>query len=464
MNKFRKFRRFFPVFIVTLLLGCGSSYKLRQAASKGDVNQLEKLLLNKNFDINSKDYLGNTALMEAVLSDNKDCAKLLLQNGANPNISNQKDKSPLQTAIVSNNFSMADILIENGANINFAYTQHDGLRTFENQSIFFIICQDFYKNININTNPFFKMGASDLDNRFKLLINENDAIKKTQQYSQFKNSIKFLLENGADLNVPDSTGHNILTRLAEKNPLGFINFLDVITDEKINFSPTYTLEAMKPDKLKNSDFGIEINKAKIELDIQSKKLGDSPLLLSAQEGHITTFLILSSLGANRFIRNEKGETGLHLAAYGGYPDIAGLYIDEYGIDINDKDRNGETAFMKVCKGGVTDIYRLFLLIQTMKRSDLGVSREGLLDAKNRIVKMFDYLIEKGADINIKNNESETTLMHAAAFGSTYMIDKLISLGVDFNAVNNKNITALDYAKEKNNSEAVNLIKTAMNNN
>jgi ankyrin repeat protein len=190
-------------------------------------------------------------------------------------------------------------------------------------------------------------------------------------------------------------------------------------------------------------------------------LGDSPLLLSAQEGHITTFLILTSLGANRFIRNEKDETGLHSAAYGGYPDIAGLYIDEYGVDIDIKDNDSETALMKVCKGGVTDIYRLFLLIQTMKRSDLGVSQDGLIEANNRIVKMFDYLIKKGANVNIKNNEGETTLMLAAKFGNTFMVGKLISLGVDVNVLNNNNENALDYAKKEKNTATAELIQLAM---
>ena len=74
--------------------------------------------------------------------------------------------------------------------------------------------------------------------------------------------------------------------------------------------------------------------------------------------------------------------------------------------------------------------------------------------------MAGLLINKGADVNKKNNEGETALMKVvASFDKTNVssITLLIEHGADVNAVNNKDETALIVAAERGNTEMVKVL-------
>lgn len=70
-----------------------------------------------------------------------------------------------------------------------------------------------------------------------------------------------------------------------------------------------------------------------------------------------------------------------------------------------------------------------------------------LDSKKSIV-MLNYLIEKGVDVNAKNNNGYTALMDATFIGNTEIMKILIKSGADVNAKNNNGATALMLAQNK----------------
>ena len=62
-----------------------------------------------------------------------------------------------------------------------------------------------------------------------------------------------------------------------------------------------------------------------------------------------------------------------------------------------------------------------------------------------VSKKVSELIEKGADVNMKNNEGHTPLMWAACNRNAGTVKKLIKAGADVNAQDNLGKTALMYA-------------------
>jgi ankyrin repeat protein len=46
----------------------------------------------------------------------------------------------------------------------------------------------------------------------------------------------------------------------------------------------------------------------------------------------------------------------------------------------------------------------------------------------------DYLIQKGSDVKVANNNGQTASHRAAAYGHAHILRKLMAKGADFNAV------------------------------
>lgn len=99
---------------------------LAYASINGDIGKIEQIL-RSDIDINSKGYLGVTALFVAIRPDNIDTFKYLLENGANPDSLVAHNLSPthLSASIADDRF--LKLSLEFGANPNLLAA--DGLTT-----------------------------------------------------------------------------------------------------------------------------------------------------------------------------------------------------------------------------------------------------------------------------------------------------------------------------------------------
>ena len=84
------------------------------------------------------------------------------------------------------------------------------------------------------------------------------------------------------------------------------------------------------------------------------------------------------------------------------------------MDINAKNKDGETALMLASSEGHLEIVKL--------------------------------LIEKGADVNVKNEDGKTALTLASRYGHLEVVKYLVENGADVNSKENDGDTALYYAK------------------
>lgn len=84
----------------------------------------------------------------------------------------------------------------------------------------------------------------------------------------------------------------------------------------------------------------------------------------------------------------------------GKDNLVHYFKNDFGMNINITNRNGETPLFYACK--------------------------------SRNVEVLKYLIEQGANINIKSKKGETPIFYGFWSGNEYMVDYLIKQGADIN--------------------------------
>lgn len=91
-----------------------SATALRDAARRGDVSTLQRLLADK-LNIDARDAAGRTALMVAVRAGQQQAVTTLLAAGADPNAADASGATPLQVALANADSAIATALEQAGA-------------------------------------------------------------------------------------------------------------------------------------------------------------------------------------------------------------------------------------------------------------------------------------------------------------------------------------------------------------
>ncbi|MBN1524299.1 MAG: ankyrin repeat domain-containing protein [Spirochaetales bacterium] len=168
-----------------------------------------------------------------------------------------------------------------------------------------------------------------------------------------------------------------------------------------------------------------------------------PLLLYAANTGLTDIAItLIQSGADTSVRDNEGNTVLHLAGLAGNTALVSFLLDAK-IEIDAKNSKGETPFLTACKY----IY---------KGNDA--------TKNNRYFKIAEMLGNKKADLNIQNNDGWAPIMYAAMYYHVPLLEYLFSKEVNVNArlyiPDSRGTTALLMAQKKNFTQIVSMLKRA----
>jgi ankyrin repeat protein len=221
-------------------------------------------------------------------------------------------------------------------------------------------------------------------------------------------TVRLLLEHGADLSATDDNGSTPLTWAAEKGHENIARLL-----------------------LENG------------ADVDAKdNYGQTPLCLAASYGEEEVAKLLLKNGADVDTRDERGQTPLCLAASYGEEGMVRLLL-ENGADIESKDESGQGPLCLAAMHENEAIAKL--LIKNKARIDT-TDEHGQTPLHVTVSygekDMVKLLLRKGANINATDEHNQTSLHLAVLNAQGDIIKLLIQNGADANAVDEYGRTPL----------------------
>jgi len=175
--------------------------------------------------------------------------------------------------------------------------------------------------------------------------------------------------------------------------------------------------------------------------------GFTPLMMAASEdeAEIVDYLLKHGANVNQIV---NGWTALIEAADEGSLESMEILL-KAGADVNYYSTPGSpTAITMAASEGKLDCLKL-LLKNGADINGIGKSMPPLhiaaAEGKSAIV---DYLISQNVNLNSRDANGYTALMHGAAEGQKYSIVKLVEAGADVSIVDLEGATARDYAIEE----------------
>lgn len=179
----------------------------------------------------------------------------------------------------------------------------------------------------------------------------------------------------------------------------------------------------------------------------------TPLMLAADSGHFHVAKTLLEHDANPNIqRPSDGKTACMLAISEGfsysskYFYIAKLLV-KHGADISIQDKNGESVSSLVMEyddsHSIPQLQWLYELMPQRSRPTISSEEENEVDQADLLEMLLDayydenpekieQLLQRGVDVNIKDDEGLTPLMQVASFGEYEIAQILIRYGADVN--------------------------------
>jgi ankyrin repeat protein len=155
---------------------------------------------------------------------------------------------------------------------------------------------------------------------------------------------------------------------------------------------------------------------------------DTPLIVSARNGHSEIVRLLMAKGADVEAANNSRMTALSAASQGGYAEVVKLLLVA-GANINGKNAQGDTPLALACTGGHADVAALLLdgKADIKARTNAGDTALAIASSNGHaaIVKL---LLDRGADINSRDLNGGTALTRASRSGQGDIVKFLLAKG------------------------------------
>lgn len=195
-----------------------------------------------------------------------------------------------------------------------------------------------------------------------------------------------------------------------------------------------------------------------ESDINSLTgLLQTPLSLSARNGHEAIVKLLLEIGADLELKDTDGQTALMHAARNGHESIIRLLLMN-GADLEPAEDIGWTALMHASRNGHEVIVKLLLDIGADLESEDTYGQTALMYAARygheAIIKL---LVENGAELESKDAYGQTALMHAAKNGHKAIVKLLLDIGAQIESEDESGWSVLMHAALSGHEAIVNIL-------
>lgn len=468
------------------------------AIGTADKSAIEKYLPEKKSDLNAKDKFHQTPFLWAVEGGRLEVIKYLIEIG-NP-VNDNLAQHALKIAILNNKQEIAKYLIEKGADMNKDYS-YDGtpLLLACSHHQLDLVKYLIEKGVNINaevnsTTPLIQASQNGHLEIVKYLIEKGANINtvvhllKTALTAASQNGhlvvVKYLVEKGANVHEKESyRGRNTSLMLASENGhLEIVKFfMERVGNPEIKTTDGYTAlySACQEDRIEIVKYlienGLNVNK------IERYRSGFSPLMVASQRGHleIVKYLVykfadIDMVGDDEGTSVKENMTALISACMGNSFEVVNFLIEKKA-NANIMGFRG-SALMVAVGGGIggdngigyeRKDFNIIKCLVEKGRADVNLKDHGgrtaLINACSSYGNNLDqvkYLVEKGADMNAKNIDGQTSLMKASRFGHLNIVKYLVEKGADVNAKDTAGQTVLRHAAYlKNNEQFIDYLKS-----
>jgi ankyrin repeat protein len=363
-----------------------------QRADQRDTSQTEivKLLLEKGANLEVRDQNGFTPLMVAARHDSPSIVRLLVDKGANVDAEDQSGETALTTAARGGNADVVDILLE----------KTPGSKA-KDRALFAAI---------ITAPMIVYIGGQQV-------AAEPSAGPPRDPWPSATNTVRLLLEKGAEIEARDEEGQTPLIRAASAAQTGIVKLL-LDKGARIEARDKYGNTAL----MSTACGGCAV--------IDMGDTFDSARLLVAR-------------GASVEARNKRGDTALMTAVSSGQTRIANLLLEK-GANIEDRDSDGNTPLILAAPSGFT-------------------TSTGMVSTAGTVKMLLDH----HCDINARNKKGQTALMAAVseegASEASQIVSLLLSRGADTSIQDINGNTALTLAKKNGYTRAARLLMKAAGN-
>ncbi|CAK9297911.1 unnamed protein product [Gordionus sp. m RMFG-2023] len=418
----------------------GDTTPLMEAASGGYM-EIVKLLLEHDADPKAQSLSGNTALTYACIGGHCEVVRLLLSNGADVEHQNENGHTALMEAATGGHVDIARILVnEGGASINAHSNEFK-------ESALTLAC---YKG-NLEMVRFLLEAGADHEHKTeemhtalmeasmdghlevaKLLLDHGaqvnmppDSFESPLTLAACGGHVELaclLLERGANLEEINDEGYTPLMEAAREGHKDMVNLL-INRGANVNAQTEETQETALTLACYGGFLQVADQLIKSGADIE---IGcNTPLMESAQEGHLDLVHYLLLAGANPHGQTGPGNTALTFAAENGHTDIVALLL-HYRAEIDHESEGGKTPLIKAARNGHAPVVKL--------------------------------LVENGADPNKTTANNEHTALSLAAYaGHIVIVELLLEFGADPTFKLKDNSTALIEASKNGHTDIVQLL-------
>jgi len=390
-----------------------------------------------------------TNFSEALRSGNREKAKLILEK--NPNLGNMRDKRHCPAFITAagyGDFDLVRLMLSKGANVNINWGNHSALNSAvtnrDKKMVILLLAKG--ADVKMGGSPLkIEEDAEDVEiadllrRQIKVVQEMHDAAKE----GDIAKLRDILPEKAILVNSKDPSGKSLLYTAAENGRKDIVEYI-ISNGAKINEMNNWRSSNSETPLFGAAKSGNrDVVELLIEHGAEINRIGPScyaPLDYAVDHGHIEVVELLISKGAKIKSDNERGDTLLHIAARSGRKDMA-EYLITKGLKVNAKRYGGRTPLHEaIGDGGWTP-------------SEVG-------QRKKEMKEMVEFLIAKGADVNVTfDNENRYSALHVAVMkGYLEIIDVLVANGADVNAKTRYGKTPLQIALNKGHNDIADLLR------